>query len=101
MVYKGKTPSVIFKSEEEPKMLEEKSYFWSRIISPVARKKGHTVVRVCNTKGELESIIVSRSHGLKGGYRIAKKAKWGSLWWVPRRIPNKYRKEQPKGLRIF
>ena len=101
MVYKGKTPSVIFNGDNKPKMLEEKSFFWSRIISPIARKKGHSVVRVCNTEGELETIIVARSHGLKGGYRIAKKAKWGNLWWVPKRIPNKYRKEQPKGIRIL
>ena len=100
-VYKGKTPNTLYKNEREVKSLEEKSFFWDRIISPNARRSGHTVVRVCNSSGKLESIIVARSHGLEGGYRLAKKAKWGSLWWMPRRIPNKFRKESEKGLRLF
>ena len=37
---------------------------------------------VCNTQGEEERIIVSKSHEKEDGrFRMAKKMKWGDLWF--------------------
>jgi len=58
-------------------------------------------VDVCTSEGQLERRIVSKSHGKEGGYKTAKRTKWGDLWYLPRWIPNKYRKENKKGKRLW
>ena len=51
--------------------------------------------------GLIERRIVAKSHGLEGGYRFAKKARWGDLWYFGLRIPNKFRKEGRSGKRLW
>lgn len=51
--------------------------------------------------GLLERRIIAKSHGLEGGYRMAKKLKWGDLWYFSRRVPNKFRKEGKFGKRLW
>ena len=84
-------------SEEE----EKKSLSWHRIIRPVKRKGGHSIVNICNSKGKLEERTIGRSYGLKYGYLASKELKWGDLWRYPLRIPNKYRKDARKGKRLW
>jgi ribosomal protein RSM22 (predicted rRNA methylase) len=51
--------------------------------------------------GQLDRRIIAKSHGLDGGYRLAKKMKWGDLWYISERIPNKFRKEAKFGKRLW
>jgi len=53
------------------------------------------------TTDQLERRIIAKSHGLEGGYRMAKKLKWGDLWYFPDRVPNKFRKEGRFGKRLW
>jgi len=99
------TPNVELSSEKEAVTPIEKSYFWPRLIRPVIRKHKHTIMDLCSPlsgkTGVLERRIIAKSHGVQGGYRMAKKMKWGDLWYFPKRIPNKYRKEGKFGKRLW
>lgn len=56
------------------------------------KKSKHKIIDVCNKEGELERIIVAKSH--EGNtYKESKNLRWGDLWRFPKRIPNKYRRE--------
>ena len=56
---------------------------------------------MCNAEGEIERRIIAKSHGIEGGYRLVKKAKWGDLWYFEKRIPHKFRKETKFGKRLW
>jgi len=103
VVKKGKTPNAEVE-EDEGRFLKsawEKSYFWSRVIRPVILKDKHIIMDLCTPRAEIERRIIAKSHGIEGGYRKAKKTKWGDLWYFERRIPNKYRKEGKFGKRLW
>lgn len=89
------------KEIDDCKTLEEKSMYWDRIVKPIIPKSRHYIVDLCTTEGNLERRIMAKSHGNNHGYKEIKKLKWGDLWRFPRRIPNKYRKEAKKGLRLW
>jgi len=97
IVKKGK----IIESEEEAKTPAERSYFWNRLIRPARRRTGHIILDFCTRSGKLDRIVVARSHGIEGGYKFAKKVKWGDLWPFGQRIPNKFRKEAKTGKKLF
>lgn len=60
------------------------------------KKSKHKIVDLCTSDGELERVIVAKSH--EGGeFKASKNLKWGDLWRFPRRIPNKYRREGGRG----
>jgi ribosomal protein RSM22 (predicted rRNA methylase) len=84
----------------EAKTPLEKSYFWPRVLRPAIRKDKHIIMDLCTENG-MERRIIAKSHGLQGGYRLAKKVKWGDLWYFPKRVPNKYRKEGKFGKRLW
>lgn len=69
------------------------------------RKHKHTIIDMCSAKsmenGLLDRRIIAKSHGLDGGYRLAKKMKWGDLWYISERVPNKFRKEGRYGKRLW
>lgn len=71
------------------------------MILPTIKKHKHSIVDLCNKDGALERRIISKSHGIEGGYRKVKKMKWGDLWYFERRIPNKFRKEGKYGKRLW
>jgi ribosomal protein RSM22 (predicted rRNA methylase) len=79
------TPNVTFKNEWEAVQPIEKSYFWPRIIRPAIKKHKHIIMDLCSPEsgvtGQLERRIIAKSHGIEGGYRMAKKLKWGDLWY--------------------
>ncbi len=56
---------------------------------------------VCSPNGKIERRIIAKSHGLEGGHKKAKKARWGDLWYFDKRIPNKFRKESQFGKRLW
>lgn len=64
----------------------EKSYFWPRIMFPVIKAGGHTLVDVCCAPQNFERISTSRSKAHSFGYRWSRKAMWGDLWRFPKRI---------------
>ena len=69
------------------------------------KKHKHTIIDMCSIEsgknGLLERRIIAKSHGLDELYRMAKKMKWGNLWYFPYRVPNKYRKEGKFGKRLW
>lgn len=99
------TPNVEYKNVNAAKSAQEKSYFWPRIIRPIMKKHKHTIIDLCSIEsgknGLLDRRIIAKSHGLEGGYRLAKKMKWGDLWYFTNRIPNKFRKEGKYGKRLW
>ncbi len=48
VVKKGVTPNAEFKTEEDALTPLDKSYFWPRIILPVMKKQGHSILDLCN-----------------------------------------------------
>lgn len=48
VVKKGVTPNAEFKEEEDAPTPQDKSYFWPRIILPVMKKQGHSIIDLCN-----------------------------------------------------
>jgi ribosomal protein RSM22 (predicted rRNA methylase) len=101
IVKKGATPSTQFASESEAVSGLDKSYFWPRLIRPVLKKSKHLILDLCVPDGALERRIIAKSHGLEGGYRWAKRIRWGDLWYFEKRIPNKFRKEARFGKRLW
>lgn len=81
--------------------IPQQSFTWSRVIRPIIKGSRHVIVDICSTKGRIERRIVAHSHGKSGGYKIAKRTKWGDLWFVPQWIPNKFRKEGNKGKKLW
>lgn len=101
VIKKGKTPNTELTKEEEAKTPGDKSFFWPRVVRPIIRKHAHVIIDLCNGNGKLERRVISKSHGKEGGYKTAKKTKWGDLWYIPLWVPNKFRKEFLKGKRLW
>jgi ribosomal protein RSM22 (predicted rRNA methylase) len=101
IIKKGKTPNILYSSEEEAKTPEDKSFFWERILRPVIKKHRHSIIDLCTKQGRFERRIISKSHGTIGGYKTSKKLNWGDLWYIPYWLPNKYRKEGTRGKRLW
>ena len=93
------------KSEKEATTPREQSVYWPRIVRPVIKKHKHAIMDLCSPEsaktGLLERRIIAKSHGLEGGYRMARKARWGDLWYFRIRVPHKFRKEGPYGKRLW
>jgi ribosomal protein RSM22 (predicted rRNA methylase) len=66
---------------------------WDRIIRPVKRKGRHSIITICNRKGQVEDRIIAKSHEKKFGFKESKRLKWGDLWKFPLRISNRFRRE--------
>ena len=64
----------------------ESSEDWSRVIRHPHKRKGHVVVELCTSRGELERATIAKSHGQgdwaigADGYKFARKLRWGDLW---------------------
>lgn len=104
MVKKGTTPATEKDgtlSDNDFKHGYEKSFFWPRLIRPVMRKHKHTIIDLCSVEGKIERRIIAKSHGLEGGHKKARRAKWGDLWYFEKRVPHKFRKEAKFGKRLW
>ena len=49
----------------------------------------------------MERRVIPKSHENVGGYKNAKRIKWGELWYMPNWLPNRFRKETRKGPRLW
>lgn len=103
IVKKGTTPNTksLDSNIDDFKSSADKSFFWPRLIRPVMKKHQHTIIDLCNIKGEIERRIIAKSHGIEGGYKKARKMRWGDLWYFEKRIPHKFRKETLTGRRLW
>ena len=79
-------PRSLYSCEEHAPTAHEKSYFWPRIMFPVIKAGGHTLVDICTAPQNFERISVSRSKAHSFGYRWSRKAMWGDLWRFPKRV---------------
>jgi ribosomal protein RSM22 (predicted rRNA methylase) len=52
-----------------------------RVIRHPQHRKGHTLLRVCDTSGEIVDTTVSKRHG--PAYRAVRNAAWGDAWPPP------------------
>ena len=71
------------------------------MIRPTYKRGKHVILDLCNLEGSIERRVIAKSHGIDGGYRKVKKMRWGDLWYFPRRVPNKFRKEGLFGKRLW
>jgi len=94
-----KGPTV--KSKSDAKTIHEESFYWDRIVGKIGKHGRHRTLKLCTTDGQFENRIIPKSHGLEGGWKWANRCKWGDLWPFPRWIPNKYRKTNEKGKRLW
>ena len=101
VVKKGRTVAVELKEEKEAVTMADKSFFWSRVIKPTIKKQQHVIVDLCTAEEKKQRLIVAKSHGGEGGYKDARRTNWGDLWYIPKWIPNKFRKETSKGKRLW
>jgi hypothetical protein len=57
---------------------------WARVVGVPERRKRVWNLPLCTADGEWTTRAVSKSHAVSGGFRLAKKTKWGDLWpYVP------------------
>lgn len=98
---KGSTPRQKYSVEEETKSIEERTYFWDRIIRPNLKSPGHVLMDLCTTEGKAERRIIAKSHLAEGGYSLSRKVRWGDLWRYHKRIPHKFRKSGRWGKRLW
>jgi len=101
VVKKGKTPRQKYETEEDTRTIEERTYFWSRIIRPNIKEAGHVHTDLCTTDGTFERRIIAKSHKAEGGYSLSRRVKWGDLWRYHKRIPHKFRKAGNWGKRLW
>ncbi|CAJ1388237.1 unnamed protein product [Effrenium voratum] len=79
-------PRSKYRCEEHAPTPQEKTYFWPRIMFPVIKAGGHTMIDVCSAPQNFERLSVSRSRPHSFGYRWSRQAMWGDLWRFPKRI---------------
>jgi ribosomal protein RSM22 (predicted rRNA methylase) len=95
------TPAQKYESEEDAKTIEERTFFWSRVIRPNIKEEGHVITDLCTPEGEFDRRIIAKSHKFEGGYNLSRKIKWGDLWRYHKRIPHKFRKAGLWGKRLW
>jgi ribosomal protein RSM22 (predicted rRNA methylase) len=66
---------------------------WGRMVRPPIKRSGHVIVDLCDARGALSRQIIAKSNAWeggvgKGGYKAARKSRWGDLWAYddPRRL---------------
>ncbi len=103
VVQKGKTPNVEFETVDDVDEAWKKSYFWPRVVRPNMKRQQHVVMDLCSGRypDQLDRRVIGKSHGIEGGYKRARRMRWGDLWYFEERIPNKYRKERRFGKRLW
>lgn len=80
----------------ENKFLQNPTVSWPRIITPLKRRGGHSVLYLCNSLGKYEERTVRRSEGDKLWFKCSKRLKWGDQWWYPLLPKKKYLRDQFK-----
>ncbi|KAJ2083379.1 37S ribosomal protein S22 [Coemansia sp. RSA 988] len=65
--------------QKSTEQLSKEAYYWSRIILPPIKKKGHVVLDVCVHDGPIERWTFTKSYD-KNIYRDARKTSWGDLF---------------------
>eukprot|EP00931_Biecheleriopsis_adriatica_P049982 TRINITY_DN28923_c0_g1_i1.p1 TRINITY_DN28923_c0_g1~~TRINITY_DN28923_c0_g1_i1.p1 ORF type:complete len:574 (+),score=99.47 TRINITY_DN28923_c0_g1_i1:27-1724(+) len=79
-------PRSKYRCEAHAPTAHEKTYFWPRIMFPVIKAGGHTLVDVCSAPQNFERLTVSKSKAHSFGYRWSRQAMWGDLWRFPKRV---------------
>ena len=81
---------------------------WGRMVRPPIKRSGHVIVDLCSADGKLKRQIIAKSNAWeggvgKGGYKAARKSKWGDLWAYddPRRLTEMKTIEQTSELEEF
>lgn len=85
-IRKGPGPRQRYRTEKQAPTAVEKSYFWPRILWPVIKAGGHTLIDICSAPQNYERLSVSKSKAHSFGYRFSRKAFWGDLWRYPKRL---------------
>ncbi|GAW79972.1 hypothetical protein, conserved [Plasmodium gonderi] len=92
-------PRTAYKSESHALTVQEKSFFWPRVLMPTIKAGKHILIDVCSRPHNFERLVVTKSSSLlsnlktkngtilKGyGYKTARKLLWGDLFRFTRRI---------------
>ncbi|SBT71815.1 mitochondrial ribosomal protein S22 precursor, putative [Plasmodium malariae] len=99
VIRKCEGPRTKYQSESEALTVQEKSFFWPRIVMPTIKAGKHVLIDVCSYPYNFERLVVTKSSPsitnmktqngtiLKGyGYKNARKLLWGDLWRFTKRI---------------
>ena len=89
VVRKDRTPQ----TPEECRTKEEQTLFWGRILAPIMKRGGHSILDLCNFQGQFERRTVARSHENKMWLRCTKRLHWGDSWWFPLPIRRKLKRD--------
>ena len=85
---KGLTPRQQYSTVADTQSLDEQSYFWDRIIRPMLKPTGYTVLDVCphaltnlplTETGSIARVRVSKGRD-KEAHKFSRKAHWGDLF---------------------
>ena len=79
-------PRTKYRVEQDAPTPHEKSYFWPRVMFPVIKAGGHSLIDVCSAPQNFERLSATKSKGHGFGFRWSRKAMWGDLWRFPRRV---------------
>ena len=81
------------------------TYLWEMPSGAIVMDDEGNYMCIFAIKGDVKKIKqlkdFAKSHGIEGGYRLIKKARWGDLWYFEKRIPHKFRKETKFGKRLW
>ncbi|SPJ10682.1 mitochondrial ribosomal protein S22 precursor, putative [Plasmodium sp. DRC-Itaito] len=99
VIQKEEGPRTKYTNEQQTQTLEEKSFFWPRVVMPTIKAGKHVLIDVCSYPHNFERLVVTKSsplitnlktktgHILKGyGYKNARKLLWGDLWRFTKRV---------------
>ncbi|SOV22995.1 mitochondrial ribosomal protein S22 precursor, putative [Plasmodium sp. DRC-Itaito] len=99
VIKKEEGPRTKYSNEQQTSTLQEKSFFWPRVVMPTIKAGKHVLIDVCSYPHNFERLVVTKSsplitnlktkngHILKGyGYKNARKLLWGDLWRFTKRV---------------
>ncbi|EGF99807.1 uncharacterized protein MELLADRAFT_94101 [Melampsora larici-populina 98AG31] len=75
----GSSDQVIESNQVEDHQVQSNPVNWPRIILPPHKKKGHVILDVCSSSGQIERMTIPKSQG-KSDYYDARKSHWGDSW---------------------
>lgn len=94
VIRKGPGPRFLYKTEEDADKLEDKSYFWSRIVARPKHRPKECSLQVCTHAGHCERLVTRSAHPKELGHKSARHACSGDLWPHPSKVEKLHSREE-------
>eukprot|EP00916_Digyalum_oweni_P006593 GHVL01011265.1.p2 GENE.GHVL01011265.1~~GHVL01011265.1.p2 ORF type:complete len:500 (-),score=134.67 GHVL01011265.1:1835-3133(-) len=85
-IRKGPGPRSLYYDENEAPTVEEKSYFWPRLVSPPILSGRHVLMDVCSRPNNFQRISATKCRPHSFGYQFARNSMWGDLWHFSKKV---------------